>query len=62
MNRVHFGVKEYFCFYFGEKSVLLLLFWREKSTFAFILARKEYFYFSHKILTEKNKCVVYLIN
>ena len=40
-DRVHFGVKEYFCFYFGEK---------------------EYFYCSHKILTDKNKCVVYLIN
>ena len=40
-DRVYFGVKEYFCFYFGEKRVFLLF---------------------TKILTEKNKCVVYLIN
>ena len=34
-DRVHVCLKEYICFYFGEK----------KSTFACILMRKEYFCF-----------------
>ena len=29
-DRVHFGVKEDFCFYFGEKRVFLILFWWKK--------------------------------
>ena len=46
--------KEHLSFYFGENRVLLLLFWWEKSTFAFILTRKEYFcfYFDEKRVSE----------